>query len=137
MSSSVLMSLRPRYADAILSGAKTVELRRRRPSFGPGTLVLIYSSSPDERVLGTFKAGDVLVAPPAQLWPSIQARAGVSRAEFDAYFAGCELAVAIDVKDPRRLRPSRLGIRPPQSYFFLRGTDRRHRRLLQLLPRTV
>ena len=134
MPSSVLMSLRPRYADAILTGEKTVELRRRRPSFPPGTNVLIYSSSPDQRVLGSFAAGAVLEGPPADLWPAIRQRAGVSREEFDAYFAGCEIAYAIEVSNPRRLSPSQLGMRPPQSYLFLRRSHRQHRRLLRLLP---
>jgi hypothetical protein len=33
MTPGVLMSIHPQYADAILAGTKTVELRRRRPSF--------------------------------------------------------------------------------------------------------
>jgi predicted transcriptional regulator len=137
MRSSVLMSLRPRYADAILTGEKTVELRRRRPSFPPGTSILIYASSPDQRVLGTFIAGEVLEAPPDVLWPTIRDRAGVSRDEFDSYFTDCHLAYAIEVSDPRRLSPAQLGIRPPQSYLFLRRSHRQHRRLLRLLPDTA
>ena len=133
MPSSVLMSLRPPYADAILAGRKTVELRRRRPSFSPGTTVLIYSSSPDQHVLGTFEAGEVTARAPDQLWPLVRGRAGVTRREFDAYFTGCEMAYAIEVRRPQRVEPAPLGIRPPQSYLFLRGADRRHRKLLTLL----
>lgn len=128
----VLMSIRPPYAEAILSGEKTVELRRRRPSFAAGTTVLIYSSAPQQRVQGMFEAGGVISADPGALWRLVGDRAGVSREVFDAYFAGCALAHAIEVLNPRRLPPSRLRLRPPQSYLFLRRADRQHQRLLSL-----
>ena len=53
----VLMSIRPQYAEAILSGEKTVELRRRRPSFSAGTTVLIYSSAPLQTRAGDVRGG--------------------------------------------------------------------------------
>jgi predicted transcriptional regulator len=126
----VLMSIRPEYAEAILSGSKTVELRRRRPSFPSGTRVIVYSSSPDQRLLGTFEAGAVRVAPPEELWVLVGERAGVARLAFDAYFAGCELGYAIEVCAPRRLEPEPLRFRPPQSYLFLQSRSRRHRAVL-------
>ena len=55
MVTDVLMSIRPIYAEAIFDGIKTVELRRRRPSFVDGTRVLVYSSSPHQKLLGTFR----------------------------------------------------------------------------------
>lgn len=130
--SAVLMSIRPAYADAILDGTKTVELRRRRPSFLPGTPVLVYASSPDRRVTGTFDAGEVLAASPSALWRRVSRRAGVTRDLFDAYFVGCEIAYAIEVLRPRRVRPTELPLRPPQSYLILRRGDPRHAKLLQL-----
>jgi predicted transcriptional regulator len=43
----LLVSVRPKYASQILSGKKTVELRRKFPeTIAAGTLALIYSSSP-------------------------------------------------------------------------------------------
>lgn len=132
MVSDVLMSIRPVYAEAILSGAKTVELRRRRPSFGSGTRVLVYASSPTQHVEGVFEVGEVLEASPEALWRQVKERAGVDRATFDAYFAGCATAYGIEVVNPRRIGPTKLPIRPPQSYQFLRSQTHAHRPLLQL-----
>ncbi len=132
MVSGVLMSIRPRHADAIFAGTKTVELRRRRPSFGVGTRVLVYSSAPLQRLCGSFGVGGVLEDSPDALWRQVGERAGVEREAFDAYFAGCEAAFAIEVLDPTRLAPTPLSIRPPQSYLFLRSGEPRHRALLQL-----
>ncbi len=127
----VLMSIRPGYAEAILSGAKTFELRRRRPSFAPGSRVVVYSSSPDQRLLGTFEAGEIHEQSPSKLWRIVSQAAGISRKDFDAYFAGCEVGYAIEVRSPTRLDPEPLRFRPPQSYLFLRPGQSAHRSVLR------
>ena len=126
----VLMSIRPEYAEAIFSGSKVYELRRRRPSFGAGSRIVVYSSSPDKRLLGTFEAGAVHEADPRTLWKLVRRHAGIDRAAFTAYFAGCGLAYAIEIQSPERLPPARLRFRPPQSYLFLQPARRSHKRVL-------
>lgn len=132
MVNGVLMSIKPAYADAIFAGTKTVELRRRRPSFKPGTRVLVYSSSPAKVIRGSFEAGDVIARDPDVLWDQVKTRAGVNRAAFDGYFDGCQTAYAIEVRAPKTIAPIRLTIRPPQSYLFLRPRQPGHSRLLTL-----
>ncbi len=132
MVTDILMSIRPMYAEAIFAGTKTVELRRRRPSFSKGSRVLVYSSSPSQKLQGTFEVGGVLADEPDALWAKVSKQAGIDREAFDAYFAGCATAYAIEIKNARRIEPTRLAIRPPQSYLFLRSRERRHRRLLQI-----
>jgi predicted transcriptional regulator len=126
------MSIRPRFAEAILDGEKTVELRRRRPSLPVGARVLIYASSPTQHVIGWFEVGNVVAERPTALWEKVRDRAGVSRQEFRAYFAGCDLAYAIEITATERVSPVALPMRPPQSWQFLDGTNRRHRGLLRL-----
>lgn len=125
------MSIRPEYAEAILSGAKTFELRRRRPSFPEGSRVIVYSSSPEQQLLGTFRSGQIHEASVSDLWGLVRNKAGVSRAAFDAYFAGCDRAFAIEVREPQRLEPQRLRFRPPQSYLFLTPRRSGHRGVLR------
>lgn len=132
MVTDVLMSIRPMYADAIFDGTKTVELRRRRPSFKSGARVLVYSSSPHQQLQGTFEVAGMVSASPESLWEQVGSRAGVDRPTFDAYFAGCTVAYAIEIANPRRIKPAKLGMRPPQSYLFLRSREAQHRRLLRL-----
>ena len=132
MVSSVLMSIRPMYVEAILDGTKTVELRRRRPSFPAGTTVLIYATSPDKKVQGAFEVGGVLEGAPPDIWERVKDRAGLDRSTFDQYFAGSEMAYAIEVVRPRRTVPTPIAIRPPQSYQFLNPRHRRHKAVLSL-----
>jgi predicted transcriptional regulator len=127
----VLMSIRPEYAEAILSGKKTFELRRRRPSFGDGSRIVVYSSSPDRRLLGTFEAGAVHQASPDDLWRRVSKKAGITKVAFDAYFEGCGVGYAIEVRSPRRLDPKPLRFRPPQSYLYLKPSRRGHRTVLR------
>ena len=55
-SRDVLFSIRPAHAEKILTGNKTVELRRRFASaVTPGTLALIYSTSPTSALTGSAK----------------------------------------------------------------------------------
>lgn len=133
MVTDVLMSIHPQYCEAILAGEKTVELRRRRPSFTTGTRVLIYSTSPERRLHGAFNVGGVIEGEPSSLWEAIKHRAGVDRETFNAYFAGCDAAYAIEVENPRRIPPAVLPIRPPQSYQFLSPQQPEHRSLLKLV----
>lgn len=127
----VLMSIRPDYAEAILSGSKKYELRRRRPSFAPGSRIVVYSSSPDQHLLGTFEAGAIHEADPAALWELVAGQAGVTAEVFYAYFARCDVGYAIEVLRPTRLEPQRLRFRPPQSYLFLKPGQRGHRGVLR------
>jgi predicted transcriptional regulator len=131
MNRDVLMSIRPEYAEAILAGAKTIELRRRRPSFACGTRVLIYSSAPDQKLLGTFEVGAIHEAPPQSLWRKLSKQTGIRRKTYLSYFDGCEMAYGIEVKRVRRLKPKALRIRPPQSYLFLQAGRAGHQPALR------
>jgi len=91
------MSIRPVFAEGILSGTKTVELRRRRPSIRTGERVVIYASSPTCALVGAFVVGQVDEHAPSPLWERFGAASGLNRREFMAYFEGAVRGVAISV----------------------------------------
>jgi predicted transcriptional regulator len=129
---AVLISIHPRFVEQILTGSKTVELRRRPPRVSPGTPVLIYATRPESKVVGRFKIGKNLSKPREQLWRHVRESAGVSKGEYDSYFADAAEAHAIEIRAPQRLRrPVSLSIPPPQSYRFLYATDPSHTALLR------
>ena len=127
----LLMSLRPRFAEAILEGSKTVELRRTRVSAVPGTTIIIYASSPVMSVVGLATLDAVDVDRPNALWRRHGKNLGLTRAEFDVYLAGAESGCALTVTSPRQL-PDPYALRwlrdhadfqPPQSYRYLAARD--------------
>jgi predicted transcriptional regulator len=65
---TLLLSLRPRFADTILSGAKTVELRRRPINAQPHTPIILYASNPTMAIVGTARLGEVHAHTPAAAW---------------------------------------------------------------------
>lgn len=125
---AILLSVHPKYVEKILTGKKRVELRRVRPRVQEGDLVIIYASSPIMAVLGYFVVNHVVTEPPPELWRAVEDSACVSREEFDAYYRGSDLGVAIffsearSLKEPLYLRCIRdvwPDFHPPQGYRYL------------------
>lgn len=125
---ALFLSVRPTFAERLLLGTKTVELRRVRPDVRTGQPVLLYASSPVRALIGSAIVQSVSVAPPEEMWIEAERFAGVSREEFGRYFAGAAMAVAIRLREVRRLivpiplreiRRRWPWLRPPQSFRFV------------------
>lgn len=123
----VLMSIKPQYAQPILDGTKTIELRRRGTSIRRNDLIFIYESSPTSKVVGLVEAGWTCHGPADWLWDRYGKVAGVTREEFDAYFEGCDRCHGITLNKPERIEPITLNFHPPQSYLFLDNANLKHR----------
>ena len=128
MKSTLLLSIRPRFADGILAGIKRVELHRRLPRVGAEDTVVIYATAPTAAVVGVFKVESVQRLPIGPLWRQVRDIAGVTRSEYLDYFAGLADGVGIFISDAvpfsrplplgelRRLWP---GFHPPQGFRYL------------------
>lgn len=125
---TALLSLRPRFAEALLDGTKTVEIRRRNARLEPGSICLIYASSPVRALVGAFQVDAVYVASAATLWERFGARTALARSEFDAYLAGSPSPCAIAARSAVRfheavplaeLRERQRAFVVPQSYRFV------------------
>ncbi len=123
----VVFSIKPQYAERILEGAKTIELRRRFPVEVPvGTAALIYTSSPTRALTGVAEIKGVAKLSPDAIWDAFAQDACIAREDFDAYFAGLEHGYAIRLANARALRRpvglselrDRFSFEPPQSYFY-------------------
>jgi predicted transcriptional regulator len=129
-----LISIKPPFAEAILSGQKRVEFRKTRPSFGSGARAVIYESRSEQCIVGVFEVKKIEEGTPQGLWRKLRADAGVSRSAMLGYFDDAPVAYGIVIAWARRVRPRPLphGLRPPQTWLFLdRGTPR-HRELVRL-----
>jgi predicted transcriptional regulator len=122
------MALRPRFAAAILDGTKTVELRRRRIAVPTGSLLVLYSSSPEKALIGTARLDALVADEPDRLWPHVASRAGISHAEYGHYAAGASVMSALVLTDALRLsrgvtlatlRTACGDFTVPQSYRYL------------------
>ena len=128
MSNAIMLSIRPKYADMIFNGTKTVELRRIRPkNLEENDVVLVYVSSPISSIIGAFRVDGIIEKPISELWNNVTSTAGITHEEFNRYFEGAEQGIGIVVKNIRRLetpvaleqlRENWIGFRPPQSFYY-------------------
>ena len=123
---ALLLSIKPRFADAIFAGTKTIELRRVRPRVKPGDLVLVYVSAPRSQLEGAFLVESVLEGDPRDLWPVVGSLTDLTLDEYENYFSGAKTAFGIQIRDawilPTPVDMSALrneDILPPQSYRYL------------------
>lgn len=133
-----IISIHPNYADAILAGTKTIELRRRIPELLSGTQLWIYATRPTGAVVGRVMIRSVTRAHPTTIWKKHGDGAGVDHASFKAYFNGAQEAVAILLAAARRvgpitidqLREIRERFHPPQVLTRLTASETRALRKL-------
>lgn len=124
----ILLSIKPRFASAILEQTKTIELRRTPPRLEVPTEVLLYASQPTSAIVGTCQVTEVLRYTPAGLWRLVGPLTGVTHREYVDYFDGSATAYGLVLKDPRRLKSSVAlsqlreaweRFHPPQSFRYL------------------
>lgn len=124
----LLLSIRPRFAQGIFDGAKTVELRRRAPDIVSGALIAIYEASPTMALRGFARISGVASMCPTHLWPEVSTKAMLTKAEFSSYFYGTSKAFALHITQCfallspvplARLRELEPAFQPPQSYRFV------------------
>jgi predicted transcriptional regulator len=128
---AILLSLKPRFAEAILYGVKTVELRRQRVALAPGAAVLIYASSPVMAIVGTARVHNVERDSPQQIWERHAVSVALTKEEYNTYLRGVDSVSAITLENPSFLdRPVTLEqlrgeqpFHPPQSYYFISPTS--------------
>lgn len=129
-----ILSIKPKYARAILSGIKKVELRRLRGVKPPstGSIMVMYASGDTQRIVGEFEVGKVDVGTPEKIWTLVYGSHTGVTSEAWRYIHGpwrvaaiwvrnpAEYPVKIELNDIRRIIPDWL---PPYSYEELREGD--------------
>ena len=127
-----LLSVRPRFAEALLDGTKTVEIRRRRAHIADGSLCLLYASSPVRALVGAIRVCRIDTDTPDALWSRWGEFAGLTRLEYEVYLDGsthpCAIIVGAAVRLPNPIELDELRRRDddfvtPQSYRFLRAGE--------------
>lgn len=119
-----LMSIRPEFANAILSGEKVVEFRKR-PVADDVSHVLIYATMPVGSLVGWFAVRGQKTMSPKGLWSTFRAVGGISKSRFFEYYDQREHATGILVdtaaRFPEPVPLTELGtsLRPPQSFQYL------------------
>jgi len=120
----VLLSIKPEFAEKIFEGTKKYEFRRSVFKNKNVKTVVVYASSPIQRVIGEFEIDSILNDELSSLWNTTKDYSGISKNFFFEYFSNKEKGYAIKIKKTKKYKKP-LSIKddfnatPPQSFMYL------------------
>lgn len=120
----VVLSIKPEFANKIFDGTKHYEFRRAIFKNPNVKKVIVYSSSPIQKVIGEFEIEDILNHDLKTLWNLTKEYSGISADYFYQYFGDKKNGFAIKIKktklykSPKCLRQD-YNLLPPQSFLYL------------------
>ena len=122
----LVMSIHPALAKAIMKGEKRVEIRRKFSEKWIGSHTLVYSTSPENSFIGSFRIANVVEGKPEEIWQTFGDEIGCSKENYMDYSRGTDNVYAIVVSDTSEFKAPMLrtglshmvetDIRAPQSY---------------------
>lgn len=121
---AVLLSIKPEFAYKIFDGTKKYEFRKQIFKDSSVKKVIVYSSSPEQKVIGEFTIDDILNDTPSDLWLQTRDYSGITQAFYEEYFRGRKNAYAIKVASTKLYEQKKnLSdfdiIYPPQSFAYV------------------
>lgn len=126
----MLLSIRPKYARAIIEGRKRVEVRRQSVRAEPGATVLLYATSPRRAIVAVASIRSTMRCSADEAWHHHSDALALERQELDDYL-GDGMGSFMTLEDVRELQcPLSLDhlrrnqdFRPPRSYRFVSSLD--------------
>lgn len=120
----VLLSIKPEFADKIFNGTKKYEFRRSIFKKKGVKTVVVYASSPVQKIIGEFEIENIIKEELNRLWNLTKDFSGISEEYFFEYFANKEDGFAIKIKRTKKYkRPLSIkedfNATPPQSFMYL------------------
>ena len=117
------MSIKPQFANKIFDGTKKFEFRKAIFKNQNVTSVLVYASSPVQKVIGEFEIGEIFNLDLKELWDKTKEHSGITEDYFYEYFENREQGFAIQIKNKKRFtNPKCLktdyNLTPPQSFAY-------------------
>jgi predicted transcriptional regulator len=128
MNNVILISVKGKYVREMLSGHKTIELRKSAPKASAGDTLIIYTTQPTKAVTAIAIVKRIITCDPEQMWLQHQDKLGISKEEFDAYYknkykaVGIEMTKVIALNDEILLSAIKLihpDFSPPQTFKYL------------------
>lgn len=119
----VVLSIKPEFAFKIFDGTKKFEFRKSIFKNEKIKTIIVYASSPVQRVIGEFDIEEVLNHDLSTLWDLTQEFSGISEKFYYEYFTNKEQGFAIKIKKTRKYRTPKclradFNLSPPQSFAY-------------------
>lgn len=123
----LFISVRPEFAERIITMQKKIELRKVRPNVNPGDSVIIYASAPVKSVLAIARIKSIHEYSPNEMWMRYSPVLGIDKGRYDKYYQGQERAIGIEMDSVKPISPISLNqlrskypfFQPPQIYRYI------------------
>ncbi len=136
----IILSIKPKFAEAILNGTKKWEYRRIPPNIKETTPMILYATEKTKAIVGVCQVTQLLRKPLKSLIKLTITETTSTREGLNEYFNGIKLCSALRVENPFRIEIKLEKIRElmpsfvaPQSFYYLKKEDKRHMKLFMLL----
>ncbi|QHS55370.1 ASCH domain-containing protein [Mucilaginibacter sp. 14171R-50] len=119
----VVLSIKPEFAFKIFNGTKRFEFRKAIFKNPLVKQVIVYASSPVQRVIGEFEIEEILKCDKKLLWELTKQESGITEDFFFQYFKEKKDGYAIRIKNTTTYENSRClkedyNLLPPQSFAY-------------------
>ncbi|MDR6528270.1 putative transcriptional regulator [Chryseobacterium rhizosphaerae] len=119
----VVLSIKPEFAEKIFKGTKKFEFRKSIFKNRDVETVIVYASSPVQKVIGEFDIEHIINDKLEELWELTHIHAGITEEYFYEYFQDKDSGFAIKIKEYRKYKiPKDLkedfNLLPPQSFSY-------------------
>ena len=120
----VMLSIKPEFADKIFNGSKKFEFRRSIFKNQNIKKVIVYASSPVQKVIGEFEIDQIINLELNALWEKTSRHSGISEDYFYQYFGDKEQGYAIKIKKVKKYKQpmcikADFKLTPPQSFAYV------------------
>ena len=122
---TILMSIKPEYVSKIFNGEKRYEYRKRSCK-NKVDKIIVYSSSPVQKVVGELIIKRVLCNNKNKIWNETNMYGGITKTKYDKYYENCDYAVAYEIEKAilydkqKDLKDYNLKA-APQSYVYIKN----------------
>ena len=121
----VLLSVKPEFIEKIFVGKKLYEFRTRIFRRSDIKTIVLYASSPVQKVVGEIEIDKIIGDDKDQLWKLTKHYSGISKKYYDEYFKDKDYAYAIKIKSAKKYK-TQLPLKKdyniqyaPQSFVYL------------------
>ena len=137
----ILLGIKPKYAEDILSGRKKWEYRRRPPKIETPVPTALYASDEAKSIVGTCIVTKILQEPIESLIKNTISETASTEQGLKDYFNGLKICSALRVEKPSRfemnldeIRKVVPGFAAPQNFYYLRN-EGSYKKLFEILEK--
>ena len=120
----VLLSIKPEFANKIFDGTKKYEFRKILFKRAGISSILVYVSSPVQRIIGEFTIDAIISGTLTAVWEITENSAGISESYFRSYFSDKTIAHAIKIGQVKKFKHAKTLAQysikhAPQSFVYV------------------